>query len=72
MKKLLDNGKEFNSGRFEKESYEVDWLGGSFLMLSKETFLAIDGFDEDYFISLYQHWVFGFSKTNKMNVTESW
>ncbi len=50
MKKLLDNGKEFNAGKFEKESYEVDWLGGSFLMLTKETYQQIGGFDEDYFL----------------------
>ena len=50
MKQLLDNGPEFNSGKFEKEAYEVDWLGGSFLMLSRETYREIDGFDEDYFL----------------------
>lgn len=48
--KLLDLGEEFKTGRFSKESYQVDWLGGSFLMLRKEVYQQIGGFDEDYFM----------------------
>lgn len=48
--KLLDVSEEFKTGNFTKNQYEVDWLGGSFLMLSKETYTAIKGFDEDYFL----------------------
>lgn len=48
--KLLDLGKEFKSGEFSKESYEVDWLGGSFLMMPTKVYSEINGFDEDYFM----------------------
>lgn len=50
LKKLLQIDAEFASGNFSKESYEVDWLGGSFLLLSKNTYSKIKGFDEDYFM----------------------
>jgi GT2 family glycosyltransferase len=50
LKKLLDKGKEFKTGNFSKQSYEVDWLGGSFLLLSKKVYQEINGFDEDYFM----------------------
>ena len=50
MKKLLQIDDEFVNGNFSKSSYNVDWLGGSFLMLSKETYTQIKGFDEDYFM----------------------
>lgn len=50
FQKLLDLGIEFNIGKFSKEYYEVDWLVGSFLFLSKETYEKINGFDEDYFM----------------------
>ncbi len=50
LKKLLDKGKEFKTGHFSKQSYEVDWLGGSFLLLSKKLYQEINGFDEDYFM----------------------
>lgn len=50
LKKLLDKGGEFQTGNFSKEYYEVDWLGGSFLALSKKTYEMIGGFDEDYFM----------------------
>lgn len=48
--KLLDVSPEFKTGNFTKNQYEVGWLGGSFLMLSKETYVKIKGFDEDYFM----------------------
>ena len=50
LKKLLDKGPEFSSGNFTQQSYEVDWLGGSFLLLSKNVYQEIKGFDEDYFM----------------------
>lgn len=50
FQKLLDLGTEFKTGIFSKAYYEVDWLGGSFLLLSKETYTKIKGFDEDYFM----------------------
>lgn len=50
MKKLMEIGTEFKSNSFTKESYEVDWLSGSFLMVSTQSFKEIGGFDEDYFL----------------------
>jgi GT2 family glycosyltransferase len=50
LKKLLLLGKEFEFGNFNKDSYEVDWMAGSFLMLSKQTYQEIGGFDKDYFM----------------------
>lgn len=48
--KLLDLGKEFMTGEFSKESYEVGWLGGSFLMMPTKVYWEVNGFDEDYFM----------------------
>ncbi|TAF11739.1 MAG: glycosyltransferase family 2 protein [Flavobacteriia bacterium] len=50
FQKLLDLGIEFKKGKFSKDYYEVGWLAGSFLFLSKETYIKIKGFDEDYFM----------------------
>lgn len=50
MKKLLEIGTEFITGTFTKESYEVDWLSGSFLMTPTQVFKEVGGFDEDYFL----------------------
>lgn len=50
FQKLLDLGYEFQKGNFSKQYYEVGWLCGSFLLLSKETYNKINGFDEDYFM----------------------
>ncbi len=50
MKKLLDIGTEFSTGIFTKLSYEVDWLSGSFLVLSTQLYREVGGFDEDYFL----------------------
>lgn len=50
FRKLYDCRKDFVDGNFILESYEVDWLGGSFLLLKKDTYRDINGFDEDYFM----------------------
>ncbi|WP_412464801.1 glycosyltransferase family 2 protein [Flavobacterium mekongense] len=50
MKRLLQISDEFIQGKFTKSAYEVDWLGGSFLMLPKSIYNQIGGFDEDYFL----------------------
>jgi GT2 family glycosyltransferase len=50
MKKLFQTGAEFQTGIFSKTSYEVDWLGGSFLFLTKELYERVGGFSEDYFM----------------------
>ena len=50
LKKIFKISIEFQSGKFSKECYEVDWLGGSFLMVSKNIFTEVKGFDMDYFM----------------------
>lgn len=50
MKKLLELENDFKSLNFSKESYEVDWLSGSFLMVPTQLYKEIGGFDEDYFL----------------------
>lgn len=50
MKKQLEIGSEFIKGNFSKACYEVDWLSGSFLLLSSQLYREIGGFDEDYFL----------------------
>lgn len=50
LKKLLQINQEFKLGTFSQTQYEVDWLGGSFLMLSKTLYEEINGFDEAYFM----------------------
>lgn len=50
LKNFFKISHEFQTGVFSKNQYEVDWLGGSFLMLSKKIYNEIKGFDEDYFM----------------------
>lgn len=50
LKNLLQQEKEFQTGIFSKDNYEVDWLIGSFLMLPKAVYNEVGGFDEDYFM----------------------
>ena len=40
----------FKSGRFDKQQYYVDWVTGAFMLMRKEDFLEIGGFDTDYFM----------------------
>jgi GT2 family glycosyltransferase len=50
MKYLLQLSGDFKTQDFKRDSYDVDWLGGSFLLLKKETYTKIGGFDQDYFM----------------------
>ena len=50
LKRMFNMGEEFRTGNFTKEVYEIDWLSGSFIIMPKEVYLAIKGFDEDYFM----------------------
>ena len=50
LKRLLDVNSDFTYNKFSKNSYDVDWICGSFMMLAKDTFEKINGFDEDYFL----------------------
>ena len=42
--------EEFVLGSFIKKSYEVDWVSGSFMMIKKEVWDSVNGFDEDFFM----------------------
>ncbi len=48
LQKMKD--KELITGSFKKNSYRVDWLGGSFVLMQKSFYKYIGGFDEDYFL----------------------
>lgn len=50
FKKFLVHTNEFADGNFSKPIYDVDWMSGSFLLLSKNLYQEINGFDEDYFM----------------------
>ncbi|MFV0199871.1 glycosyltransferase family 2 protein [Empedobacter falsenii] len=50
FKKLFKSTPEFISGNFSQKYYDVDWLTGSFLMMKKNVYQQINGFDEDYFM----------------------
>lgn len=41
---------DFQNGEFTKPYYKVDWIGGSFMLMRKEIYTEINGFDEDYFM----------------------
>lgn len=48
LQKMKD--QDLLTGGFTKKSYPVDWLGGSYVLMEKEFYQQIDGFDEDYFL----------------------
>jgi len=50
FKKFLMHSGEFEKGEFTQKIYDVDWMSGSFLLLSKKVFNDIKGFDPDYFM----------------------
>ncbi len=50
LKNMFLMGPEFRSGNFAKPVYDVDWLGGSFLLMPKNVYNSIGGFDKDYFM----------------------
>ncbi|MCW4469154.1 glycosyltransferase family 2 protein [Flavobacterium sp. MFBS3-15] len=50
LKNMFLMGPEFRSGNFTKAFYDVDWLGGSFLLMPKKIYDNVGGFDQDYFM----------------------
>lgn len=52
LMKRLQKMKEQDllTGNFSKNNYIVDWLGGSYILIKKELYQQIGGFDEDYFL----------------------
>lgn len=47
---MNDNRKDLVSGDFRKEVYHMDWVSGSFLLVTKEDWNQVGGLDEDYFM----------------------
>lgn len=41
---------EFLAGNFSRNYYEVDWLGGAFIILPKKLYAEVGGFDEKFFM----------------------
>lgn len=50
FKNLISLGPEFNNGKFSGKLYDIDWLAGSFLLMPKNVYEEVAGFDEDYFM----------------------
>ncbi|WP_116790195.1 glycosyltransferase family 2 protein [Flavobacterium psychrotrophum] len=50
IKNIMWLGPEFKKGIFSKEIYEVGWITGSFMLMPKQVYDSIGGFDEDYFM----------------------
>ena len=50
FKKLFFSTPEFRTGNFKDNTYEVDWISGSFMLMKKELYESIGGFDKDYFM----------------------
>ncbi len=50
LSNLNEKRKEFLTGSFKKKRYKVDWVSGSFMMLKREDWNLINGFDEDFFM----------------------
>lgn len=50
LSNLNETRKEFTTGNFKKNIYEVNWISGSFMMLKKEDWNLVNGFDEDFFM----------------------
>ena len=50
---MLIGGQRFGIDRFKPKTFEkVDWVSGGFMMVKKEVFEKLSGFDESYFMYL--------------------
>jgi len=47
---MNDNREDLVSGNFIKKVYDMDWISGSFLLVTKEDWDQVGGLDEDYFM----------------------
>lgn len=50
IKNIMWLGPEFKKGEFSKDIYEVGWITGSFILMPKQVYDTVGGFDEDYFM----------------------
>lgn len=46
----IDTRPDLVSGKFTQSAYKVDWISGSFLLVKKKDWEAVNGLDEDYFM----------------------
>lgn len=49
-KNILSVNSDLLTGNFSKNKYFVDWISGAFVLIRKNTYNEIKGFDEDYFM----------------------
>ena len=47
---LNESRSDFLTGNFKKKEYNVDWISGSFIIIKRQDWELIDGFDEDFFM----------------------
>jgi GT2 family glycosyltransferase len=47
---LKDRRKDFKTGKFIDDLYDVDWVCGAFMLIRKTDYEAVNGFDTDYFM----------------------
>ena len=47
---LNDTREDLVTGEFKKSEYQIDWISGSFIMVTKKDWNLIHGLDEDYFM----------------------
>lgn len=50
LSNLNEKRKEFITGVFKEDKYKVDWVSGSFMMITRKDWESISGFDEDFFM----------------------
>jgi len=47
---LNETRRDLITGNFTKSEYQVDWISGSFILVTKEDWNLVNGMDEDYFM----------------------
>ncbi|QYJ69064.1 glycosyltransferase family 2 protein [Flavobacterium litorale] len=50
IKNMSKVGTDLVAANFTKNSYDVDWISGSFLLMPKKVYDEVGGFDEKYFM----------------------
>jgi GT2 family glycosyltransferase len=50
MKNIQNICHDLKTGNFSQKTYSVDWIGGAFMLIKKQLYDDIKGFDEDYFM----------------------
>lgn len=50
LSNLNETRADFLTGNFQEIEYKVDWISGSFVMIQREKWDLVGGFDEDFFM----------------------